>query len=431
MPRGFIHFLCVTTPKVLGGIGTLAINLLLIRSLTADDLGMLSLCLAGVLLIDAVAGTALDMGTLKLASASYAQSPAGSFVIQRHSIYLKLILMAGVTVLVPFVGPQLWEAVTHRPGDTRLLYLTCAAALGLLLIRSAQLQLQVEQRFVLYGLLDLVHLVLRFGGIGLLIVLGRAVPANILLCFALAPLTVAFFWATVWGRAMWRRTAVRPAVITEIFHCVKWFLATFSLSAFISRMDLILLARWANLHEAGIFSAGQIFAIIPQMIGLYGSIILGPRIMPLIAAGKFYHFFRLTQAWILALVAAALVAFVPVWKMLATFVLPPRYLASSAVIQVLMPGALAGLATFPLTLTFLMFVKPRFLFLMDCASLPFLVALYAWAIQHYGALGAAWTTTFAAVARATVAQVVAWRLAGTKISGPLTVVHAQMAVSET
>jgi O-antigen/teichoic acid export membrane protein len=430
MRQGLAHFVFVTAPKVLGGIGTLGMNLMLIRYLGADDLGMLSLCLAGVLLMDAVAGSALDMGTLKLASASYAESPATSREIQLQAIYFKLLIMLGALLAINLFGKQLWTAVTHHTLDARLLYLSWAAALGLLLIRSVQVQLQVEEKFLYYGLLDLLHLSLRFGGIAILLLLGRAIPADVLFCYAAAPLIVVTLWAAFWSRDIIRSPRVRPGLIAEIFHCVKWFLLTFSLSSFISRMDLILLSRWSNLHEAGIFSAAQIIAYIPQMVGFYWSVVFAPKIMPQLAAGKFNHFFRTTQTWILVLTAAALVAFIPLWKLLAHFVLPPKYIASSAVILALMPGALAGMATFPLTLAFLMFIKPRFLFFMDCASLVFLIALYWFAIHRYGALGAAWTTTFAAISRATLAQIVAWRLAAKTSPAALVALNAQVAVSQ-
>jgi hypothetical protein len=82
------RFLMVSVPKLAAGIGTIALNLVLIRYLAAEDLALVSLCLAGVLLVDSIAGSALDMGTLKLATASRDTDPQASVEVQKHAIYL-------------------------------------------------------------------------------------------------------------------------------------------------------------------------------------------------------------------------------------------------------------------------------------------------------------------------------------------------------
>jgi hypothetical protein len=69
------------------------------------------------------------------------------------------------------------------------------------------------------------------------------------------------------------------------------------------------------------------------------------------------------------------------------------------------------MAIFPLTLPFLLFVRPRFFFVMDCLSLPILLTLYIFAIKHHGALGAAWVTAASKVIKGLLAQIVAWKLA--------------------
>jgi hypothetical protein len=58
-----------------------------------------------------------------------------------------------------------------------------------------------------------------------------------------------------------------------------------------------------------------------------------------------------------------------------------------------------------------MFVRPKFLFIMDCISFPILVLLYFYAISRYGAVGAAWVTSAANMTRALIAQSMAWQWA--------------------
>jgi O-antigen/teichoic acid export membrane protein len=409
--RSLGRFLLVSVPKFAAGVGTIALNLVLIRYLAAEELALVSLCLAGVLLADSIAGSAVDMGTLKLATEVRDSDPESSREVQKNAIFLKAIAVALTGVLTALFGRSFWVALTHQSGHFNLLYLSLAATAGLLLIRSAQVQMQVDQRFFQYGLLDALHLTLRFGGIALCFAIGVRSPSSVLVCFAVAPLAVTILWITLWGRNIFAKTRIEATRLAELLSCVKWMLITFSLSAVISRMDLLLISRWSGLKEAGYYAAGQTFAMIPQLFGLYVSVVLGPSIMPRIKDGSFYRMFRSTQLVIFALAAATYVLFLLSWGPLSTLVLPARYLHSSAVIRALIPGALAGMATFPLTLSFVMFTRPRFLFLMDCVFLPFLVAMYWYSIQRFGIVGAASVTSIAALTRAVIAQSMAWRWA--------------------
>jgi hypothetical protein len=62
-------------------------------------------------------------------------------------------------------------------------------------------------------------------------------------------------------------------------------------------------------------------------------------------------------------------------------------------------------------LTFLMFVRPKFILTLDCISIPFLLVAYAYAIPRYGALGAAWVTSAGRVFKGLLAQIAAARWA--------------------
>jgi len=201
------------------------------------------------------------------------------------------------------------------------------------------------------------------------------------------------------------------AIAGEIWRYGKWFLITFGLAAFISRLDILLLARWRSLAEVGIFSAGQTIAWVPQLIGTYLAVLFTPRIMPLVKAGRFYNFFRKFQPALLIGCALTYAIFLFLAPSAGHKLLPSKYKQSLGIIQLLLPGAFSGLATFPLTIGFIMFLRPKFLFVMDCAALPILLVLYYWAIGSYGAPGAALVTTAANLSRAAIAQVMAWKWA--------------------
>lgn len=406
-----LRLLSITLPKLLGGLGTFGLNLLLMRRMTAADLGSFAILLACVLLIDAIAGSAIDLATIKLGSAGADGPGIASVQIEKHAFLAKAFAGLATLALLPVAKSFLWSMMTGKSTGGELLYLACTAAIGLLLVRSLQVHVQLQHDFLSYGLLDSAHLLLRLGLIGVCFWWNWVTPAAILACYAIAPLALILGWAVSQSSAFFAGRLIQPEVFRLLFRNVQWLVVTFSLSAVISRMDLFLVSRWSSLQEAGIYAGGQGLAMIPQLLGLYISVVFGPKIMPKIAQGEFFNYFRVVQSCLLIAAFAGLVLFALLWQPLSSILLPAKFLRSSEVIRALIPGALAGFVTFPLTLSFIMFVRPRFLFTMDCLAVPFLFPAYYFAITTYGAVGAAWTSTAAAVIRATVAQVMAWRWA--------------------
>jgi O-antigen/teichoic acid export membrane protein len=205
----------------------------------------------------------------------------------------------------------------------------------------------------------------------------------------------------------------------KLWKHVRLFLITFGLATLRSRLDIFLLSKWSTLSEVGIFSAGQVIAWVPVLVGTYLAVILTPRIMPLARDGKFNAFYRKFQPALLGACILGYLLSLFAIPLIGPMLLPSTFARSLPIISVLIPGAIAGLSSFPLTLNFLMFVRPKFLFTMDCISLPIVVLLFFCAIPRYGAIGAAWVTSAANMARALIAQMMAWQWSqDTEISSP-------------
>lgn len=409
MKRSIGEFLAVSFPKVLGGVCTVGLNLWLIHYLQPAEFGVLSLCLVAVLVVDSMLGSPIDLGVIRLATAYEAQKSGRSLDIQKAALLIKGTILATCVVVLAIWGNVISQALLHtqRP---RLAWATLLAIASLLLLRSAQVNLQVERRFTGYGALDFTQMTLKFGGVVLLVRWGMASPGAVLIWFVVGPAIATAAWFVWRGRSVVRAQASRGGV-RELLSYTRWFLATFALAALISRMDLFLLARWTNLRETGIFAAGQTVAWIPQLLGMYLAIVVGPRVMPAWDQQRLYPLMKYFQLGlgVAALAGYALVTIGLRW--LGPVIFPAAFLKSRAVIQALLPGALAGFLTFPLVLTALMFLRPRFLFLVDCVVLLPALGLYALVIPRFGAVGAAWVTTSINITRAAIAQIAAWRCA--------------------
>jgi|GEM_PF-5368784 len=293
--KGIQEFLLVATPKAIGGMALIGLNLTLVRFLPPDAFGRYYVCLTAVVLADAVIGAAFDMGVLRLAPAYIANDMTYAIAIERAALLLKVGLASLVT-LVLLVDPGfVSQAVFHRSGAETLLYLTIGSAVGLLLLRSGLVHLQVRRAFRAYGLVDFSHMAIKFGGVGLGIALLPVDPEHVLIFFALGPAVAFGGFLVRYGRVFWQSLVRNGAAFKELLGYVKWYLITFAAGAIISRFDLIMLTSRAGIDEVGIFSGAHAYALIPEVFGTYLTVVLSPRIVPLCQQQKFFGFFRGVQ----------------------------------------------------------------------------------------------------------------------------------------
>jgi O-antigen/teichoic acid export membrane protein len=299
----------------------------------------------------------------------------------------------------------------HQDGLSYLLFLSAFATIGLLSIRSTQTYLQVQRRFAVYGGLDWLQNSLRFGGIAAILWLKRATIPNVLFLYGLGPWFAFGLGMVFFGKGVLGKTKQLWSAVQEMVRHVGWYATTFAVTASVGRLDVFLLTSWTSLSEVGIFAGAQVFALIPELMGGYLAVVLGPRVVPYCKEGKFAPFFRRFQFLMVIGCVLLYIAAVAGLKIVAPILLPTAFKRSGTVLLILLAGALASMAAFPLTYTFLLFARPRFLFKMDLFALPLLLVLYYYVIPAYGAVGAAWVTSSSRLIKAGIAQGVAWKTA--------------------
>jgi O-antigen/teichoic acid export membrane protein len=409
--RKSLHdILWVAGPKVLGAAAQLSFNLILLRFLMPADYGTISVCLSGILLIDAVMGSALDMGILRLAPSHAAQGRMDDALgVQQAAFMLKPIggLLLGITVIA--YGPELSTLLFQRSDRAGLILLSVVALIGLQLMRSIQAHFQVNQKFVAYGAADLLHNVLRFGGIALLLASGHPPLWGILAFYAAAPIVVSAALLASGARAL---VSVMPrwASFREFGALILWYLPAAAVGSMLGRIDLFMVTRYAGVSEAGIFSAAQVLVVAPQLLGSYVAVVFGPLIMPRHENGTLGAFYRKTQ---IALALACAGLFLMAWaavSFLAPIVLPDDYQRAAGILLLLLPSTLAPLLNYPLCVQVLLFLRPKAVLAFDLVCAAPLLLAYRYAIVNHGTEGAAVVTTSFAVMKTVFLQVFAWRV---------------------
>jgi O-antigen/teichoic acid export membrane protein len=388
------------------------------RHFGVAQFGIFALCSTVILLGDTILGSSLDLAVMRLAPLEHGRDEPLCLALQKAGFYLKiglgLVYCVGITICAALAG------LLREKDEKQVIFATCAAILALLLLHSAQAHAQVAHRFYLFGLIDFLQSTVEFGGIAVLILVGRVSLPLAISFLAVGPLCGFIAWRATAGREF--ASALKGhqfELMARLWKHGRWFLITFGLATLLSRLDIFLLSKWSTLSEVGIFSAGQVIAWVPVLVGTYLAVILTPRIMPLARDGKFNAFYRKFQPALLGACILGYLLSLFVIPLIGPMLLPSTFARSLPIISVLIPGAIAGLASFPLTLNFVMFVRPKFLFTMDCISFPIVALLFFYAIPRYGAIGAAWVTSATNMARALIAQIMAWQWSqDTEITSP-------------
>jgi hypothetical protein len=149
--------------------------------------------------------------------------------------------------------------------------------------------------------------------------------------------------------------------------------------------------------------------MVPQMLGNYIAIVLGPRVMPLQEVGALLADYRAWQQRLWAVAVAMFVLVAPVLWLAGPLLLPAAYHAAIPTALALLPSGLAAFVLFPYTVAVLLYFRPYVPIAFDLIATPLLLATYLYVIPRLGVVGAACVTSAYALARCALWQRVAMR----------------------
>ncbi len=153
------------------------------------------------------------------------------------------------------------------------------------------------------------------------------------------------------------------------------------------------------------------------LIGAYLSPVFLPRIMPAYTAGRFREFFHRFHVVVFAIAGSLLLIALVVGRPVLLRFLPMQYQPSIGIVLILIPGALAVASYIPLTLNFLLIMRPRIFLVLDSIAAPLLAAAYYFFTPTHGAQAAAWITCVYQLVKASIVQARAYAVAHNSHAG--------------
>lgn len=385
----------VTGAKVAGGVSLLALNVWLARQFGPSAFGWFALASTAALLVDGVVGSAIDAAVIRMA----APAPGRALTAwERHGVVCKIVAGAMLVGLAAAIA----RAVAGGSA-AGLFALAMIAGSGLLVLRSVLVYFQLRQQFGRYAVVDLAHTAARWVGV----VTAASVfasPAAVVAAWAAAAWVIAGIALAIVGRHPAQAVSEAQGSALDLIRASRLPLATTGVGAIVARLDLFLVGAFASATDAGIFGAAAALAMAPTTLGAYLAPVFSGRIMPYCREQRLRPLLRDVQRGLLVLAVAGVAVGAVAGPLLIEWLLPAEYTDASAVMQVLLIAGAAGFVTFPLVLHTLLFLSPRTYLLMDLASIPVLLPAYVIAAERSGAIGVAWVSAVAAVAKAAIAQ---------------------------
>jgi O-antigen/teichoic acid export membrane protein len=200
--------------------------------------------------------------------------------------------------------------------------------------------------------------------------------------------------------------------LLDIFHYGKWVVIGLAMAAAYEQLDKLLLVHLRGDRELGIYAAALTWAVIPDFINGILQTVLGPRIAPAYAQGRF----NALQKQYLSYAVPAGVAFGIIAMLIAGWVIrvfmSAAYLPAVGVYRVLIIGTLFNTVVTPLPEALMNFIAPRRVILCTALALIWVLVGGYSLIPRHGAMGAAVTIVSA---RLLVGSIIVWqahRLAG-------------------
>ncbi len=348
----------VVAAKVLSVAALFLCSVLAARELGAAAYGHFAAALSLLLLVDAMAGSPLDLAVIRFGTL-HAAEPARVATLQTFLLRAKLVFAAVVFVLA-------WPNATRLtglllPGADNALFLLLLACIGvLLLLRGYAVQLQVAQRFRLYAALDVALALLRIGGVLAVWWLVSAAGAfTYFAIYATAAFVVLAVAALRMPQDLLRRPMPGRADLRALGAYVAGTAGIVVLGTVTGRADVPLVSAVLGAEATGHYGVGTQLAAVGTMLATYVGIVTQPRVLGLVRAGRLGRALILNALGAGLLVLLLVVAGPTLLPVLVPWLFGDGFAASMPVVEILLWGTCIDFLIMPFLLPYALQLETR------------------------------------------------------------------------
>lgn len=382
--------LLVTVGRGAGFGIALLTNIIIVRLLGPAEYGIYSTGMAMILVLTGTMGESLDFGVLKFIPLYLKQEENKARQIVNATFKLKLLSGLFLFLLSVLFDADIARLLFKNTDLRQTVRVAVFGVIGIFMLKSVTSYLQASERFHAYLVVELSHILLKFGAILALFYIGMLTPFSALAVFAMASFIIFFSANWLMPEGCLRIGGIDKEALSTVIHFTKWVILSSGVAAMHARLDIFMLGLLRGSEDVGIYSAAITLGMIPELLGSFVIIFLYPKIMPLYERGVLKdHLVTSLKYSVPACMGAIVVAIWladPVIRIFYT----EKYLASIPLLRVIVVRYIFWWLSGPLAAPFLSMLRPRLILCINVIVFLFLLVGNALVIPLYGPLGAAW-----------------------------------------
>ena len=404
--KTFSQILWVSALRI-GLVGTWFLATILIsRSLGVIAFGFFVYCQTLIKFVTGCVGDPLDMAVMRQGPILFRTDRPGLVRLLRSAFFLRLIVGMAVLIFALVLPGLASRAMFGNPDFRAVAMLTAAGVLGDFLLRSVLGYFQIGERFGRFVAVDAIWQAVRVIAVVVLVLLHRLRDESAVAIYVIAPYIAFSFGWFLLPSDVRRPARSHRADLLEILHYSKWVVIGLALAAAYEQLDKILLAHLRGDRELGIYAAAMTWAVIPDFINGILQTVLGPKIAPAFAAGRF----NALQKTYLTYAVPAGVVFATIAMLIAGWVIrvfmSVAFVPAVNVYRILIIGTLFNTVVTPLSEALINFIAPRRMIYCTALALIWVVVGGYTLIPRHGAIGAAITIVSA---RLLIGSIIVWQ----------------------
>ena len=373
-------------------LGFLA-NVISANGLSPADFGLVSIALATLNVLQEVCGNGLDQGMVRLAAPHVENNPGHAAGYYRAALQIKLLINGLVALLLYLLSGILATRIFETPEIAPMLRWVSLGLMGACLYNYTLARVQAEERFNLYAILRASNNIGKIALLGAIWALGLFSPDSVLAAW-MGAFFIGYLLSLSLGATRHspktRAYSVDTTYWADIIRFSKWVIASSFLFSLYSRVDILILSRFADAAGIGQYAAAWNITFIIDLVTFSVIIALLPQAVKIRREAEFPNYLLKTFGTCMILAACL----TPLYLLSDWFfsVFYPAYAESAGLFRILFLGAIVTLLFHPLYLILYARNRVNRLALINLLLLLFCIVLGLAVIPFYGTQGAAWVT---------------------------------------
>lgn len=368
--------------------------ILVARYLGPAQFGLFSVATLVLNMVSDIGDLGTNTGLVRFVSAHRVNDPEKANRFLKLGFEIKLV----ASLVLGAVGVLLssWIAVVlfQKSELTPLLRIAFLGVSGSLLFSFILSALQSYERFWSWSIVQIVS---NAGRLVLIIVFywffGRSAIISMGV-YALIPM-LSFVAGLFVTSTRFFKTKDETSEIRDFFNYNKWVALFTLISAFSSRLDSFLTARYLTIFEVGIYAAAtRVTQIVPQLVGAISTVV-APKMASTGGRDEFIKYMKKTQLFVIAIAGLGVIS-IPVVSYFIPILFGKDYVSTIPIFIILLFAMLIFLISVPIhTSVFYYFSYPKLFVWITMVHLAVVALAGYFLIPVFGIFAVAYSVLFA------------------------------------